>query len=153
MDIRHKKVSELTPVEYKACKSANYGPDNGYMHEEVTRCRQGKYPGEVIMLWDGPDDSTRSLLAWALLTPVRRHGLLSVTEWVMKRSKYSVQFWVKRQHRRKGYGKILMAEVKKYDENPHVMPHDDASSELFSSFKVQVLQDDKHWLKRKPKVA
>lgn len=153
MEIRHKPVSELTPLEYKACKAANYGPDNGYMYEEVARCRAGKYPGEVIMLWEGPDDSIKSLLGWVLLTPVRRHGLLAVTEWVMKRSKYSAQFWVKRQHRKKGYGKILMNEVKKIDPNPHVMPHDDASSELFSSYNCQVLQDDKHWLKRKPKVA
>lgn len=153
MVIISKNVSELTPIEYKACRAANYGPDEGYMHEELGLCRKGA-PGMVIMLWDGPDDSTKSLLGWALLTPVRRSGLVAVTEWVMKRSKYTVQFWVKRQHRRKGYGKTLMNEVKKLDPKPHVMPHDAASSELFSSFDVQVLKDDKHWIKRgKPKVA
>lgn len=152
MEIRHKPVSELTPVEYRACKLANYGPENGYMYEELGRCRLGA-PGEVIMLWDGPDDTTKSLLGWVLLTPVRRYGLLAVTEWVMKRSKYTVQFWVKRQHRRKGYGKVLMNEVKRLDPKPHVIPHDNASSELFSSFDVQVLQGDKHWMKRKPRVA
>lgn len=154
MEIRHKQVWELTPLEYRACKAANYGPTNGYMHEELTRCRAGKGPGQVIMLWEGPDDSMRSLRAWALLTPVRRYGLLSVTEWVMKRSKFTVQLWVKKQYRRNGYGKMLMTEVKKLDPKPHVFPHDNPSSELFSSFEVQVLQADRHWLKRgKPKVA
>lgn len=153
MEIRRKHVSEMTPLEYRACYRANYGTE-GYMQEELARCKIG-YPGEVILLWDGPDDTEKSLIGWALLTPVRRYGLLSVTRWVMRKSKYTVQFWVKRQHRRKGYGKILMNEVKtNYDPNPHVIPHDDASSELFSSYKVQVLNDDKVWLKRgKPKVA
>lgn len=123
------------------------------MAEELARCKGGK-PGKVIMLWDGPDDKVTSLIGWALLTPVRRSGLLTATTWVMKRSKYTVQFWVKRQYRRQGHGKTLMKEAKKYDDNPHVFPHDEASSELFSSFKVQVMRDDKHWIKPgKPKVA
>lgn len=105
------------------------------------------------MLWDGSEDDIKSLIGWALLTPVRRHGQLSVTEWIMKRSKYTVQFWVKKQHRRKGHGKTLMLEVKKLDPRPHVLPHDTASSELFSSFEVQIFKDDKFWMKRKPKVA
>lgn len=152
MEIRHKPVSELTKVEYKACYTACYSLDNGYMKEELARCKGG-HPGQVIMLWDGPDDTAKSLIGWALLTPVREYGLLAVTRWVMSRSKYTVQFWVKRQYRRKGYGKILMDEVKKLDERPHVLPHDDASSELFSSYNVQVLQSDKIWMKRKPKVS
>lgn len=153
MEIRRKSVSELTTVEYRACYRANYGPFNGYMAEELVRCKKG-HPGEVILLWDGPDDTIKSLIGWALLTPVRRHGLLAVTEWVMKRSKYTVQLWVKKQYRRKGYGKMLMTEVKKMDPKPHVLPHDTPSSELYSSFDVQVLRDDKHWMKRgKPKVA
>ena len=152
MEIRHKSVSELTSMEYRACYRANFGPWHGYMSGELVRCRKG-YPGEVIMLWDGPDDTTRSLLGWTLLTPVRKYGEIAVTPWVMKRSKYTAMFWVKKQHRLKGYGKILMTEVKKLDPRPHVMPHNSASSELFSSFEVQVLGADKHWLKRKPKVA
>lgn len=150
MEIRHKPVSEMTPVEYRACYRANYG-EEGYMQEELARCKSG-YPGNVIMLWEGPDDTARSLIGWALLTPVRQHGLLAVTRWVTTKSKYTVQFWVKKPHRKKGFGKMLMNEVKKYDENPHVMPHDDASMELFSSFKVQVLNEDKHWIKRKPRL-
>lgn len=122
------------------------------MSEELIRCKNG-HPGQVIMLWDGPDDTIRSLIGWAPLTPVRREGLLAVTPWVMKRSKYSVQFWVKRQYRRKGHGKTLMREVKKLDPRPHVLPHDEASMELFSSFKVQVLKVDNHWVRHKPKIA
>lgn len=152
MKIIHKPVADLNTIEYRACYKANYGAE-GYMQEELSRCRRG-HPGEVILLWDGPDDATKSLIGWVLMTPVREYGLLAVTRWVMGKSKYTVQFWVKRQHRRKGHGTALMNEVKRLDPNPHVMPHDDASAELFSSFKCQVLKDDKAWLKPgKPKVA
>lgn len=152
MEIRHKKVSELTPVEFRACYAANYGYE-GYMREELNRCKRG-HPGQVILLWDGPDNTARSLIGWALLTPTRCHGLLAVTRHAKSRSTYTAQFWVKSRHRRKGYGKILMQEVKNYDPRPHVIPHDEASGELFSSFNVQVLQREDHWIKRgKPKVA
>lgn len=152
MEIRVKPVSELTPVEYRACYRANYGED-GYMQSELYWCKRGQ-PGTVVMLWDGPDDTVKSLIGWCLLTPVRMYGLLTVTRYVMGRSKYTAQFWVKRQYRRKGYGKTLMNEVKKLDPNPHVLPHDGASSELFSGYKCQVLAQDKNWIKRgKPKVA
>lgn len=151
MKIIHKDVSELTPVEYRACYRANYG-DGGYMREVLVDCKNGN-PGKVILLWDGPEDSARSLIGWSLLTPVDLYGILAVTRWVTKRSKYTAEFWVKKRHRRKGYGKVLMNEVKKHDDNPHVIPHNKASSELFSSFKVQVLQQDKSWLRNKPRVA
>lgn len=155
MEIRQKKVSELTPTEYLACKKANYGPYDGYMYGQLTNCRGGyTYGGIAIMLWDGPDDTVKSLLGWCLLVPVTRHGMFAVTDTVMRRSKYSAQFWVKRQHRKKGHAKTLMREVKKIDPRPHVIPHDEASSELFSAFEVQVMQTDSHWIKRgKPKVA
>lgn len=153
MEIRHKRVEDMTPVEYRACYLANYGMETGLMAGELSDCRHGDYNGQVIMLWDGPDDTVRSLIGWALLTPVRKTGLLAVTDWAMKRSKFTVQFWVKSPYRRKGYGKLLMTEVKELDPRPHVIPHDERSSELFSSFEVQVLRSDKHWIKRKPKVA
>src|SRR6478752_1614483 len=106
MEIRHKPVSDLTATEYRACYKANYGL-GGYMLEEIDYCRRtpARRPGEVIMLWDGPDDKTSSLIGWCLLTPVRTWGLIGGTAYTKKRSKYSVMFWVKRQHRRKGYGK------------------------------------------------
>jgi GNAT superfamily N-acetyltransferase len=149
MEIRHKLVSELTDTEYKACLAANFGWE-GYMREELKLCRDG-YPGKAILLWHGPEDTIRSLRGWALLTPTKAHGLMAVTQYGTTVSKYSAQFWVKRQWRRRGYGTILMEEVKKYDPRPHVLPHDDASSELFSSFNVYVMANDKHWLKKKPK--
>lgn len=153
MEILHRSVRELTPTEYRACLRANYGPDNGYMWEELTRCRTKGQPGTVIMLWEGPDDDMKSLRAWCLLTPVRLWGLIGVTRWVMKKSKFSAMFWVKRQYRGRGYSHILMREVKKYDDNPHVMPHDKASGEFFSGYKVQVMRDDKEHMTRKPRVA
>lgn len=153
MEIRHKAVTDLTPTEYRACSLANYGVE-GYMLEELARCRRGRFPGTAILLWDGPDDKVTSLIGWALLTPCRTYGLLSVTRWVMMRSKYTVQFWVKRHHRKQGHGKTLMLEVKKYDKNPNVFPHDKASAEFFSSYKCQVLREDNQWLlSGKPRVA
>lgn len=151
MEIRHKEIADLTPVEYRACYRANYGWE-GLMQDELTRCKDG-YPGKAILLWNGPDDTARSLVGWALLTPTKTYGNVAVTRWAKSRAKYTAQFWVKKQHRRKGHGKTLMQEVKKYDKRPHVIPHDAASSELFSSYKVQVLKSDKAWLKNKPKVA
>lgn len=152
MEIRHKQVRELTSVEYRACYNACYDLENGYMKEELARCKGG-YPGEVIMLWDGPDDSTKSLIGWALLTPVRLYGLLAVTRWVMSKSKVTAMFWVKKQYRGQGHGTTLMQEVKKIDPNPHVMPHDEASGNLFGKFKCQVMNDDRANLVKKPKVS
>lgn len=152
MQIIHKRVIDLNPVEYRACYKANYGFE-GYMQEELCRCKWRNAPGEVIMLWDGPPDSANSLIGWCLLTPVRMWGLLGVSRWVYGRSKYTAEFWVKRQYRRRGYGKMLMNEVKKLDPNPHVIPHDEPSSQLFSSYKVQVMRGDKAWIRRKPKVS
>lgn len=152
MKIIHKQVSDLNAVEYRACYLANYRAD-GYMQPELERCRNGGRQGQVIMLWDGPDDDIKSLIGWALLTPVRRWGLLEVTRHAAARSKFTAQFWVKSQYRKHGHGKTLMNEVKKLDPRPHVIPHDRASSELFSQFEVQVLNEDKHWIRSKPKVS
>jgi hypothetical protein len=150
MEIRRKSVSELTKVEYRACYNACYSEDNGYMKVELADIRGGNRSGEVIMLWDGPDDKTTSLKGWALVTPVRLYGLLAVTRWVMSKSKVTAMFWVKTQYRGQGLGTLLMKEVKKIDDNPHVMPHDKASGELFGKFKCQVMQEDKDHLVKKP---
>lgn len=153
MEIIHKQVSELSEVEYRACHLANYR-DSGYMQQVLYSCRHYENPGEVIMLWDGPKDTVRSLVGWALLTPTTTNGYLSVSRWIKGRSKYTAQFWVKRQYRKRGHAKTLMTEVKKLDPRPHVFPHDHVSGEFFSSFNVQVAGYDRHYLKRgKPKVA
>lgn len=153
MEIRHKSVKDLTPTEYRACYNACYSEDNGYMKVELADIRAGNRTGEVIMLWDGPDNKTTSLKGWALVTPVRLYGLLAVTRWVYDRSKVTAMFWVKRQYREQGYGTMLMNEVKKIDPNPHVMPHDGASGQFFGKFNCQVMVHDKVFLVKKPKVA
>lgn len=154
MNVIVKPVEDLTQTEYRACYLANYG-FNGYMREELTWCRKTPIarPGIAIMLWDGPADTPVSLKGWALLTPVRTWGLVGATRYTKSKAKYTVQFWVKQQYRKQGYGKLLMGEVKKLDDRPHVFPHDDASAELFSSYQVTIMNDDKRWMKRKPKVA
>jgi hypothetical protein len=91
---------------------------------------------------------------WALLTPVRTWGAIRATRYTKTRSKYTVMFYVKKINRKQGYGKLLMAEVKKHDQRPHVFPHSTASSEFFSSYEVTVLKEDAGWYKRgKPKLA
>lgn len=153
MDIIHKKVTDLTPTEYRACDNANYG-HAGWMQGELRRCRTKGFPGQVIMLWNGPADKVQSLIGWALLTPVRTRGTIAGTRWTMKRSKFTVQFWVKKRHRRKGHATTLMSEVKKLDPRPHVFPHDIVSGELFSSYEVTIMRLDEGWInRRKPKIA
>lgn len=149
MEIRHKKVEDLTAIEYKACYDANYGPD-GLMQNELVTCRNKNYmaTGEVIMLWDGPDNTTRSLIGWCLLTPVRGSGTLWASQWNRKVAKYTAQFWIKSNHRKRGYGKILMDEVQKLDPCPHVFPHSVASAAMFVNYKVTASQHDHEWLRR-----
>lgn len=148
MEIRHKKVEDLTALEYKACYSANYGWD-GLMQGVLVDCRKNPHrsPGSVILLWNGPDDSTKSLIGWALLTPVSGSGAVWASRWNRRRAKYTVQFWVKSNHRKKGYGKVLMDEVQKLDSCPHVFPHNDSSGALFSDYTVTVAQNDHRWIR------
>lgn len=152
MNIITKSVADLTPVEYKACYNANYGWD-GYMMEELSNRRAKKcQEAIVIMIWDGPDNTVRSLKGWSLLTPTTTKGMLAVSRYMTKHSKYTVQFWVKKPYRRQGLGAALMLEAKKHDPRPHVIPHDTQSVELFSKFNVRSSSHDRP-LKRKPKVA
>lgn len=161
MEIRHKNVEDLTPLEYKACLAANYGPEwsdngGGYMYGELQECRSkdSDNTGRVIMLWDGPDDSVKSLLAWCLMTPVRSWGNLWASEWNRKKAKYTCQFWVKRNHRKKGLGRILMDEVIKIDPCPHVFPHNTAAAAFFVDYKVTASGSERrrlHSAKRRKK--
>lgn len=152
MDIRHKRVCDLTKVERRACYLANYGFE-GYMREVLAECTENNN-GRVVLLWDGPDDTVRSLIGWALLSPVaNKYSIVAASDYARKNCVYTAQFWVKRQYRRKGYGKILVAEAKKYDPRPYVLPHDIPSAELFSSFNVRTSSYDRKWLRRKPKLA
>lgn len=152
MKIIVKDVQELTSEEYRACYVANYR-DWGYMQPTLSTFRSDKRGGIAILLWDETKVGNRALIGWALMTPVTTRGLLAATEYTKRKSRYTVQFWVKSHHRKKGHGKTLMAEVKKIDPRPHVLPHDSASAEFFSSWDVTVLSTDRVWIKRKNKVA
>lgn len=142
MEIMHKPVEDLTRGEYQALYRANFG-DEGLMQGTLISCRNGESQGQTISLW--APTKRRTLLAWAILTPVSTRGLMSASSWAMKQSKFSAQFWVKWQYRGKGYGKILMDEVHKYDERPHVMPHDETSEKFFKNHRVMIMNIDKNW--------
>lgn len=157
MEVRTKEVKDLTETEYKACWSANFGWD-GYMRPIVARARDEGSHAIAIMLWDGPDDKKSSLKAWALLTLTTDEETkyqVYMTEYSKRTAKYVAQFWVKTRERRKGYGKMLMLEVKKHDKRPFVLAHDPKSTQLFASFEVTVTKGDRAKLKTysKPKVA
>jgi GNAT superfamily N-acetyltransferase len=118
------------------------------MQGELYSARHGCQKGNAIMLWDGPDDDIKSLIGWAIMCPVKLRGVAAGTSWTKKRAKFTCMFWVKRQYRRKGYGKMLMDEVIKIDPSPHVFPHDTPSSHMFVDYNVTVTRNDKWWLER-----
>lgn len=144
-----KDVKDLTRYQYDYCYDANFG-EAGYMQDTLIDCRELPWcQGTAILL------KKRHFVGWTLLTPVttQRHHLLEVTRYVKGKSKVTAQFWVNEKDRRKGYGTMLMNEVKKIDPRPHVFPHDDSSGELFSKFDVSVLREDSKYIKRKDKVS
>lgn len=148
-----KQVKNLTPIEYKACYAANYG-DGGYMRGTLLDAREGWSGGMVIMLWKGPHDTPKNMIGWALLTPVSLHGYAAGTSYTKTKAKYTVQFWIKKQYRRKGYGHRLMKQAKKYDSRPHVFPHSNASGEFFSGYEITTQRELRGWMRNgKPKVA
>lgn len=154
MNIDKKSVKDLTSIEYKACYGANYG-DGGYMRGTLVEARKGIVKDAfVLMLWDGPHDSVTNMLGWVLLTPVSLTGFSAGTRHTKRKATWTVQFWIKRPHRKKGYATLLMKEVKKYDERPHVFPHSEASGEFFSGYNITATKDERTWLRHgKPKVA
>lgn len=143
MDTIIKQVSELNSVEYRACWLANFGWDDGYMRQALSDIKHGTEPtlrtGTVIMLWEGPDNTVKSLRAWALLTPTTTRGWLRVSRYAKGRSKYVAQFWVKRQYRKQGLGKKLLDEVYKIDSLPFVFTHDDATGALVKNRPVTTM--------------
>lgn len=158
MHIVTKDVTKLTPVEYYSCRRANFGRD-GCMQTEVTHARNNEpgYEGsKAIMIWkDHNHDSGAKLIAWCLLTPSKADGLIYASPYQRRACKYAAEFWVKTRYRRQGYGTMLMQHVKRhYETMPIVIPHDEASGELFSKFKVRLSDDEgREYLKRKPKMA
>lgn len=151
MDIIVKKVNDLTPSEYAACAKANYGW-GGHMQEDLREARRCPSDDLVIMLREGDPDDMKSLLGWCLVSPASTYGWYAAPE----TARHVVQFWVKKQYRRKGYGGILMSEVKKIDYEPHVIPHNKASGEFFSSYNLTTPEDShaQRWLNpNKPRKA
>jgi hypothetical protein len=148
LEVRFKDVMDLTPTEYMACYKANYG-DGGFMQQELVGCREptSVRTGKVYLLWDGPDDKQTSLVGWCLITPIRSWGILAASKWNRKRSKHTVQFWVKRNHRKKGYGKLLMDLATRYEPVPHVFPHSKNSSRLFKDYDVTASANDRAWVR------
>lgn len=163
MQVYVSSVPNLSKEEYRAFYRANYG-NGGYMrqilvdnrnsHNAVPYWRHYDPNTLTISLWEDGDRIPENLIGWCLMTPVRtRRSLVSGTEYTKRVSKYTVQFWVKRKYRKKGYGKQLMNEVLKYDPRPHVIPHDEASGALFSNYKIVATRYDRQWLKTKRKAA
>lgn len=151
MQAIHKKVSDLTSIEYTACYETNF-QHRGFMQTELRLCRE-ENRGRVVMLWSGSKRNPDNLIGWSLIFPTSKRGTMPVTDYVKSKSRASAMFYVKPEHRCRGLGTRLMLEVKKIDPNPHVEPHDFASAEFFSKFKVQVLKQDKYLLRKKPLVA
>ena len=152
MQVLIEKVANLTPVQYQACYRANYGTD-GYMRETLVKHRRDKDSAALAILLieqpAGVDFEHKHMLGWALLTPVTtsRDSVVAGTWYTKKRSKYTAQFWVKRQYRGKGLGSLLLSETQKLDPRPHVFPHDDRSGKMFGGKNVTVLKVDQYWIK------
>ena len=145
-----KKVSELTAVERRACYNAHMGAA-GFMREELIRKDGGD--SIVIMDWEGPRDSARGLRAWALLTPITKSFHAIMNAYARRTCKYSVLIWVKKPYRRQGVGSELVKQVKQHDPKPYVFPHDEASSQLYSKFRVYADRHARTMLRNKPKLA
>ena len=145
MEVRFKDVVDMTPTEYRACYLANYG-SGGYMRDDLVAARDGRRQGKVYLLWEGPEDNTTSLHGWSLITPIRRGGRGGASRYAMKKAKHTVQFWVKRNHRKKGYGKLLMDLAVMYTPHPHVFPHSKNSSRLFKDYDVTASKRDRAWI-------
>lgn len=147
MNITTKSLLKLTPQEYRKCYSLNYR-NNGYMQEFLKEHRNNP-DAHAIML-----NEEELFLGWALLVPVRQvHHEWGVTSYTKKMSKYSLQFYVRKTERRKGYGKILMDEALKIDRRPFVWPHDFASGGFFANYSVTANKWERSYYMKKRKVA
>ena len=150
MRIVIKSADRLTQKEFDSLYEANFGP-YGMMQEEIYRAWQDDDPDTWAIMYKHGHE----LYGWALLTPVTTDMSRSVsaTSYTKRKSKYTVQFYVYDEHRRKGIAKRLMEEVLEIDPRPHVMPHDIKSGEFFAHYDVTVTNWDKPWQRPKKPLA
>lgn len=133
-----KAIQDLTPEEYRACYSLNFG-QYGWMRPSLSYYRK-KTDVWVIMLWED------KLIGWSLVAPCNRDSIFEINEYAIRRSKYVAQFYVRFRERGKGYGRLLMSEVLKLDPRPHVIPHDTQSGAFFSSYPVTCRRNERPYI-------
>lgn len=144
MKIITKTISQLTSEEYTYCYRANLSSTGarGEMRPKLVEYRAhpawAKEDGaEVVLLWDGKREGAHRLLGWAMV----------FDNYSEHKDAY---FWVKKPLRDRGYGTILMKEVKKIEKQPKVYPWNEKAIGFFSKF---VVDAPEHRLVSKPKVC
>lgn len=117
MQTKIKYAKNLTPLEYKQCKSLNFR-QSGDMLYALPRARNNG--SRVIMIHDG-----EQLVAWALLVPYTNY--------------YEGQFYVRASYRRRGLGKRLIKKALKIHPDIRICPHDYRSAAFFASVDEDLL--------------
>lgn len=141
MEIIIKPLPRLTDKEYQACRRLNMGPE-GLMQD--TLIDQADNPRcQAIMLWG------RYMYGWALLEPIKETMYAEVSDHAMRVCKYSAQFYVRESARGRGYGRMLMNEVVKFDPKPYCIPHDPLSGSFFSNFRITATRDRRELMSKK----
>jgi GNAT superfamily N-acetyltransferase len=126
MQVVVKPASELTEQEVKQCKSLSMR-SYGMMSTSLT---SRAHSATVVLVRDG-----ERLIGWCLgwpadpMNPPRAY------------------FYVRKTHRRRGIGTILMNEITKhYGRRPYVYPHDTRSARFFKNFdSIESSQDLNLW--------
>lgn len=142
-----KTIGQLTNEEYRYCYNANLDssdkttgrmrPDLVYYRSDPLTARDED--AKVVMLWDDAQSGAKRLIGWAMTFIEGREHIAF--------------FWVKKPHRNKGYGTMLMKEIKKSNPKPYVYPWSDNSYGFFSKFEVDVPVDRTMRLVKKPIVC
>lgn len=126
-----KMVRNLTPEEYKKCKSLNFRY-NGCMMYDLPMARR-KYPekARVVMITEA---ESGKLIAWCLAFPNSTDdGFLT-------------QYYTRVAFRRQGYGGRLVKHVSKFAGKPIVMPHDRRSRSFFQKHESSIRVNNSYTL-------
>jgi hypothetical protein len=130
---RTKRVTNLTPEEYKACYSLNLR-NGGLMRGALVSCRENW--SESGFPWaDKPTYAAMNfnrdgtLAGWVLIFPDEYDNL-------------AAYFYVRRNQRRKGVGSKLAKHVSKKFGQVRVYPHDKRSNGFFNHVHKQKLNVD-----------